>query len=74
MRVLAFLYCIALAGAVALPAAQVDKPGHLTNGDLELDLKTGCLNFPKKANSVSTLANLYTKLQVNAGYTCELYG
>jgi hypothetical protein len=70
MRIFAILSGLALASAAALPATQADKPGHLTYGDLELDLKTSCLNFPQS----SKLTNRFTKLQVNAGYTCELYG
>lgn len=74
MRLLfAILSGIALVSAATiLPRAKV-QIGHLTYGDVELDLKVGCQNVPQNEDDGLPAGNFFTKLQVGAGYTCELY-
>ncbi|KAF2448060.1 hypothetical protein P171DRAFT_429641 [Karstenula rhodostoma CBS 690.94] len=75
MRAFAILSGLALASAtVLIPATQADKPGHLTYGDVQLDLKAGCQTVPQnKDDGLPKPSLLFTKLQVNGDYTCELY-
>ncbi|KAL1599474.1 hypothetical protein SLS60_007277 [Paraconiothyrium brasiliense] len=74
MHFFTMLFGLALANAAALPAAYDDKAGHLTYGDVELDLKTGCQSVPQNTDDHGPKpSNYFTKLQVNAGYTCELH-
>ena len=59
--------------ATALPSA-LAKVGHLTYGDVELDVKDGCQAVPQnKPSIVIPNPNYFTRLEVSSGYTCELY-
>lgn len=74
MHVFAILAGLALAGAAAVPATQANTPGHLTYGDVQVELGTGCQAVPQnKDDRLPTPSALFTKLQVDSGYTCELY-
>ncbi|KAK3203681.1 hypothetical protein GRF29_106g337947 [Pseudopithomyces chartarum] len=59
--------------AAAFPSA-LAKVGHLTYGDVELDVNNGCQAVPQnKPNAVLPNPSYFTRLEVNSGYTCELY-
>ncbi|KAK7186516.1 hypothetical protein DPSP01_002051 [Paraphaeosphaeria sporulosa] len=66
---------LALASAAAVPTAKANTAGHLTYGDVQLDLKTnGCQAVPQnKDDGLPKPSALFTKLQVNGGYACQLY-
>ncbi|KAF9741067.1 hypothetical protein PMIN06_008122 [Paraphaeosphaeria minitans] len=75
MRIFAILSSLALASAVAVPMAKANTPGHLTYGDVQLELNTnGCQAVPQnKDDGLPKPSALFTKLQVNSGYICQLY-
>ncbi|KAF1972909.1 hypothetical protein BU23DRAFT_554751, partial [Bimuria novae-zelandiae CBS 107.79] len=67
---------LALASAVAVPAAAVTKVATLVYGDaVKLDLSTGCTAIPKSSNDNLPGPSLtFTKLNVvKSGFTCEIH-